>query len=112
MLARQLEMKSIPVGVFLELDSEKLKMTLFREGDAVRVYLHSTITGEAVSSGALIPPEGKWDVDSVLENFKEEMIDFVSAYFGSVDDSEERVLDFDELIDDMKRILTDISKSK
>jgi hypothetical protein len=32
--------------------------------------------------------KGKWDIESVLENFKEEMIEFVSEYFGDDKDFE------------------------
>ena len=78
----------------------------------MRVYLYSTITGEEISSAAVIPPEGRFDVSLVLENFKEETIDFVCEYFGDIEVSEKMIEDFDESIDDMKRLLIDISKSK
>jgi hypothetical protein len=112
MLARQLGVKTIPTGAFLELDSERLKMTLVREGGGVRTSFHSTVTGERVSSGALIPPEGRFDVNLVLENFKEDTIAFANEYFEDSENVKARIVDFDESIDYMKRLLKDISKSK
>ena len=112
MLGRRLGMKPLPAGTFLYMDDEKLVMSLRREINTVRVYLHSTITDEEVSSGVVIPPEGRFDANLIIETFEEETVDFVCDYFDDLEDADERILDFDESIDDMKRILKGISKSK
>ena len=56
--------------------------------------------------------KGKFDVNLILQSFKEETIDFVRGYFEDTEVPEERIVDFDEALDDMKRLLKDISKTK
>ncbi|TFH00086.1 MAG: hypothetical protein E4H14_20010 [Candidatus Thorarchaeota archaeon] len=111
LLARQLDMKPLPAGTFLYLDEERLVMTLSRELNSVRVTLLSTISGQVVNSHAVTPPEGKFDITLIVEIFKEETTDFVSEYFD-IENPEERIEDFDEVLDNMKMYLKDISKIK
>lgn len=33
-------------------------------------------------------PEGKWDIDSVLDDFEEETVEFVSGYLGGIGQSQ------------------------
>jgi uncharacterized protein (UPF0305 family) len=105
-------MKSLHAGIFLHLDEEKLVMSLSRELNSVRVTLLPTISGQVVNSRHVTPPEGKLDVNLVLETFREEVLDFVGEYFEGTEDPEEKIEDFNERIDDMKRLLKDISKIK
>ncbi len=112
LLARQLGMKPLPAGTFLQLDEEKFVITFSREMNSVRVAFHSTISGQMVISQYVVPPEGKYDVNLLLQTFKEETIDFVSEYFEDIADPKERIVDFDEAFDDVKRLLKDISKTK
>jgi len=60
----------------------------------------------------VVPPEGKFNVNLLLQTFKDETIDFVRGYFEDTEIPEERIVDFDEALDDMKRLLKDISKTK
>ena len=59
----------------------------------------------------MTPPKGKFDSTLIVEAFKEETTDFVSEYFDT-ENPEERIEDFDEVLDDMKMYLKDISKIK
>ena len=111
-LARQLELKPLPAGTFLYLDEEKLVITLSREVNSVRVTLLSTISGQVVNSHTVTPPKGKFDINLIVVTFKEETADFVSQYFEGTEDPTERIVDFDEVLDDMKMYLKDISKIK
>lgn len=112
MLARQLGMKSLPAGTFLHLDEERVVMFLCREMSSVRVTLQSTISGQMVISQNVIPPEGRFEVNYLVQAFKEETLDFVGEYFKENEGSEERIVDLDEALNDMKRLLIDISKTK
>ena len=111
LLARQLDMKPLPAGTFLHLDEERLVMSLSREINSVRVTLQSTISGHVVNSHTVTPPEGKFDINLIVETFKEETTEFVSEYFEA-EDPKERIVDFDEALDDMKMYLKDIAKIK
>ena len=112
LLARQLDMKPLPAGTFLHLDEERLVMSFGREMNSVRFTLQSTISGQVVITGHSVPPEGRFDVNNLVQAFKEETLDFVSEYFEGTDDPKERIVDFEEALDDMKRLLKDISKVK
>ena len=112
LLTRQLDMKPLPAGTFLHLDEEKLVMSLSREVNSVRFTLQSTISGQIMISQNVVPPKGKFDVNHLLQVSEEETIDFASEYFKDCEDSEEMIVDFEEALDDMKRLLKDISKIK
>ncbi|MHA1424341.1 MAG: hypothetical protein ACTSSD_19895 [Candidatus Thorarchaeota archaeon] len=112
LLARQFDMKPLPPGTFLYLDEERLVMSLSREVNSVRFTLQSTISGQIVISQNVVPPKGKFDVNLLLENFKDETIDFLGEFFKDCRNPEEMIVDFEEVLDDMKRLLKDISKLK
>jgi hypothetical protein len=112
LLARQLEVKPVSPGIFLELDSERLKVILVRDGYGVEITLRSTLTDERIDSSVIIPPEGKWDVELELEDFKSGLEGFVKEYFGEDESPETRIVDYDELLAEMKDTLRRISKTK
>jgi hypothetical protein len=112
LLARQLGVRPIPAGTFLELDSEQLKVILVRDGYGVETTLRSTPTDERLDSAVLIPPEARWDVDSELESFKAELEGFVKEYFGEDESPENRVVEYDEVVAEMRDNLRSISKTK
>ena len=105
-------MKPRPTGTFLHLDEERLVMSFSREVNSVRFTLQSTISGHVVISQNVVPPEGKFDVNLFLESFKDETIDFLGEFFKDCEDPEEMIVDFDDALDAMKRLLKDISKIK
>ena len=108
-LARQLDLRPLPAGTFLYLDEEQLVITLRREVNDVRVILQSTISGEIVESQNIIPPKSKNERSLFVDEFKEELLNFVSEYFDT-EDPEEKIVDFDGVLDEMERILKDISQ--
>jgi hypothetical protein len=65
-----------------------------------------------LDSAVLIPPEGGWDIDSELEGFKAELESFVKEYFGEDESPENRVVDYDEMVTEMRDNLRSISKTK
>jgi hypothetical protein len=75
------------------------------------VILQSTISREVVDSQSIIPPKNKSERSLLVENFKEKLLDYVREYFET-EDPEKRIVDFDQVLDDMKRLLKDISQVK
>jgi hypothetical protein len=112
LLARQLGVRPIPAGTFLELGSEQLKVILVRDGYGVEITLRSTLTDERLDSAVLVPPEGRWNVDSELEDFKTELEGFVKEYFGEDEGPETRIVNYDEVVTEMRDKLRSISKTK
>jgi len=86
-------------------------ITLRKEVNSVRVTLQSTISAQVMKTHAVTPPKGKFDVDLIRENFKIELLDFVKEYFET-EYPKEKIVDFEEVLDDMKMHLKDISKIK
>jgi hypothetical protein len=96
----------------LELGSEQLKVILVRDGYGVEITLRSTLTDERLDSAVLVPPEGRWNVDSELEDFKTELEGFVKEYFGEDEGPETRIVNYDEVVTEMRDKLRSISKTK
>ncbi|MBE0526804.1 MAG: hypothetical protein IH631_07665 [Candidatus Thorarchaeota archaeon] len=46
-------------------------------------------------------PEEKWIVDQVLEDFKDETVKFVGKCFEDDEYPQERIIDFNESLDEM-----------
>jgi hypothetical protein len=111
-LARQLNLRPLTPGTFLHLDEERIVVSLTRVVNDVQVTLRSSISGEVVVSQYVIPPEGKFDISRIVQTFKDEMVIFVSEYFEGTEDPEERIVDFDEVLADMERLLKDIRQVK
>ncbi|MHA2380225.1 MAG: hypothetical protein ACXADS_13205 [Candidatus Thorarchaeota archaeon] len=111
-IAHALGLKPVLQGAFLNLDSEKLQFRPVTDRTAIQVFVYSDMTGERVSETVLFPPHGKWDVDMVLDGFKEETIGFVVGYFGGIDDPKDRIIGFDELIETVRRILKEIHRRR
>jgi hypothetical protein len=111
-IARVMNLRPFMPGVFMHLDSERLRYELTRDGGGVQVDTRSDLTGERVSSGALIPPDGKWEVHRILEDFKNGMESFIETYFGEDESPELRIIDYDSVVDDMREILRKISKER
>ncbi|MHA2356788.1 MAG: hypothetical protein ACXADC_16540 [Candidatus Thorarchaeota archaeon] len=111
-IARVLELRPYPSGVFIHLDSEQLECTLLKDGRSVQITMHSNLTGERVSSGALIPPEGKWEVERVLEGFKDDTEAFIQTYFGKDERPENRIIDYADVLEKMRTILKKTSKER
>jgi hypothetical protein len=80
-IARELGLRPVTPGTFLELKSEKLMLTLSRDGRAARITGRSSVTDEVVGSFALIPPEGKSSIPDVMKEFDENLEAFVQDYF-------------------------------
>jgi hypothetical protein len=99
-------------GTFLDLPSERLKVILVRDGYGVEITLRSTLTDERIDSSVLIPPEGRWDVESELEGFKTGLEGFVKEYFGDDESLKNRIVDYDTVITEMRDMLKRISKTK
>ena len=111
LIARELGLRPITPGIFLELDSEQLQVVLTADKDGIQIGTYSTLTGERIVSGALIPQGKKWDIDEVIENYVDETEQFVTTYFELDDeDFRERILNFDKILDDMRIILRRIKK--
>lgn len=83
---------------------------LVRQGGGVQIVVRSDLTGEKVSSGALIPPEGKWDVQSIIEDFVEDTESFVESYFGKGESPKRRIIDYNDVLNEMRTLLRKISK--
>ena len=88
-------------GVFMHLDLERLKCTLVKDGGGVQIGLRSDLTGIRVSSAALIPPEGKWEVNRVLDGFRDETQRFIETYFGDEESFEGRIIDYEEVLEEI-----------
>jgi hypothetical protein len=103
-------MNPYPPGVFMHLESERLKCILVRDGRSVQISMRSDLTGERVSLGALVPPEGKFEVKEILDGFKDDTEKFVESYFGRGESPEIRVIDYDGVLEEMRTILNKIAK--
>jgi len=111
LIARELGLRPVTPGVFLELDSEQLQIVLTADRDGIQIGTYSTLTGERINSGALIPQGKKWGINEVISEFINETEEFVTSYFELDDeDFRERILDFDKILDDMRFILKRIKK--
>jgi len=111
LIARELGFRPVTPGVFLELDSEQLQIVLTADRDGIQIGTYSTLTGERINSGALIPQGKKWGINEVISEFINETEEFVTSYFELDDeDFRERILDFDKILDDMRFILKRIKK--
>jgi len=109
-IAHALGLKPVHQGAFLNLNSEKLQFSPVKDGTAIRVFVYSDMTGERVSETVLFAPQAKWDVDTVLNRFREDTIEFADEYFGGIDDLKDRIIDLRGLIDTMRRILNEIHR--
>ncbi|MFW9886877.1 MAG: hypothetical protein ACFFER_01770 [Candidatus Thorarchaeota archaeon] len=111
-IARALDLKPYPPGVFMHLDTERLQCTLVKDGGSIQISLRSDIRGERVSSGALIPPEGKWQIRRILDGFNQDTKRFVETYFGKNENLEDRIMDYAGVLDELERILLMIKRDK
>lgn len=109
-IARVLGEKPVPPGSFQFLDSEQIVFTLTRGRGDVGIVARSDITGEVVSRGTLIRPKGRWDVQEELEGFTERTETFIQSYFGEDVVPEERVVDYQAMLDEMREYLHDLKK--
>jgi hypothetical protein len=109
-IARALDLKPLRSGVFLELDSEQLRYVLTGYIDGVQVGIYSSITGERVSSGSLIPPKGNWQIKEVIEDFIEETKEFLKTYFSERMKPAKGIIDYNEMLIDLKNKLRRIKK--
>jgi hypothetical protein len=111
LIARELGLRPVTPGAFLNIDSEQLQIVLTADKDGIQIGTYSTLTGERIDSGALIPQGKKWDVDEVISEFSNETERFVTSYFERDDeDFSERILDFDKMLENMRSILKRIKK--
>jgi hypothetical protein len=60
--------------------------------------------------GTLAPSGKAWKVDEVIESFINETERFVESYFGDGKDMRERIIDFDDALEQMKVMLRRIKK--
>jgi hypothetical protein len=111
-IARVLELKPYPPGIFMHLDSEQIECILMKDGESVQITMRSNLTGERISSGALIPPEAKWKVEGVLEGFKDDTEAFIQIYFDKDESPENRIIDYADVLEKMRTILKKISKER
>ncbi|MFQ5831404.1 MAG: hypothetical protein ACE5H4_01740 [Candidatus Thorarchaeota archaeon] len=110
-IARALNLRPVNLGTFLSLDSEQLQVVLTSDYGGIQVSVFSSITGERVSSGALIPPEGKkWDIDEIIEGFVAETEEFLQSYFENDERPEEHIIDYQEMLDDLRFKLKRLKK--
>jgi len=110
LIARELGLRPVTPGAFLNLDSEQLQVVLTADKDGILIGMYSTLTGERIDSGALIPQGKKWGIDEVISEFINETEQFVTSYFELDEDFRKRILDFDKVLDDMRFILKRIKK--
>jgi hypothetical protein len=59
------------------------------------------VTGEVVSQGILTRPEGAWDVNETLGEFKQDTEDFVQLYFGEGEKAVARVEEYEQVLTTM-----------
>ncbi len=109
LIARALGLKSVTPGVFLELDTEQLKYVLTNYGDGIAMGIYSSLTEERISSFNLIP-QGRWQIDEVMEGFIDETEEFIESYFGKGERPEKRIIDYDEILEETQDLLKRIKK--
>ncbi|MHA2066584.1 MAG: hypothetical protein ACXABY_19605 [Candidatus Thorarchaeota archaeon] len=109
-IARNLGLKPLTAGAFLDLDSEHLQFILTADTGSVQIGVYSSVTGEKVRSGALIPSDGDWLVKDVIEEFKDDTEQFLTDYFGAEVKPSARIVNYREMLVELKRILKRIRK--
>ncbi|MFQ5831410.1 MAG: hypothetical protein ACE5H4_01770 [Candidatus Thorarchaeota archaeon] len=109
-IARQLGLKRLLPGTFLWMDHEKLECSVRRDRDGIGVVLSaiSDATGEQVYSWLITSLSIEMDVQTALSNAINDIENIVTGYFGEGEEPEERVRNYDSLIDDMESILVAI----
>ncbi len=50
---------------------------------------------------ASIPPQGSWEVEQVIKEFIDESESFIESYFEKGETIKDRVLDFDQVLEDL-----------
>ncbi len=109
-IARQLGLKRLLPGTFLWMDHERLECSVRRDRDGIGVVLTaiSDATGEQVYSWLITSLNIEMDVQTALSNAIDDIENIVTGYFGEGEEPEERVRNYDSLIDDIQSILVAI----
>ena len=107
-IARELGLRSIRAGSYLEMDEEKLVCTVLKFKSEIQLSARSSKTGEQVYNWILATmPTQNGGVDETLDHAESLIQEVVESHFGSDEEAKERIVDYDGLISKIERLLRD-----
>jgi hypothetical protein len=109
-IARVLGLGLIRAGSYLEMDEEKLVCTVLKFKSEIQLSARSSKTGEQVYNWILATmPIQDSGVDETLDHAESLIQEIVESYFGSDEETKERIVDYDRLKSKIERLLRDAS---
>jgi len=112
MIASALGLRPVPPETFLRMNEERLLHSLARDGHGIQIGLYSNITGERISSGTLIAPEGRWDIEEMIDGFVEDVTESINSYFKKKVSPEKAIVDHEKMLQEMRGILRKIARDR
>jgi hypothetical protein len=104
-IARELSLKAIRAGSYLEMDEEKLVCTVLKFKSEIQLSARSSKTEEQVYNWILATTPPQSGIAETLDHAKSVIQEIVESYFGSGEEAKERVENYDGLISKIKRLL-------
>jgi len=105
-IARELGLREIRAGSYLEMDEEKLVCTVLKFKSEIQLSARSSKTGEQVYNWILATmPTQNGGVAETLDHAESLIQEIVESHFGSNEEAKERIEDYDGLISKIERLL-------
>ncbi len=104
-IARELGLRAIRAGSYLEADEEKLVCTVLKFKSEIQLSARSSKTGEQVYNWILATTPPQSGVAETLDHIENLIQEIVESYFGSDEEAKERIEDYDSLISKIERLL-------
>ncbi len=108
LFSRRFNLKRVSPGTYLEMESEKLVCTLHREPSLVAMTAISDTTGDRIYWGELATLDSDIEIEEALQGAKNTLESIVQNYFGDDQEAEDRIIDYDWLVEKIRAILQDV----
>ncbi len=104
-IARELGLRAIRAGSYLEMDEEKLVCPVLKFKPEIQLSARSDKTGDQVYSWILVTVPTRNDVEETLDYAERQIRGTVKAYFGDEEEPEDRIADYEGLISRIEHLL-------
>jgi len=108
LFSRRFNLKRVSPGTYLEMESEKLVCTLHREPSLIAMTAISDTTGDQVYWGELVTLDSGIEIGDALQGAKNTLESMVQDHFGDDEEVEDRIIDYDWLVEKIGAILQDV----
>ncbi len=108
-IVRELGLRAIRAGSYLEMDEEKLVCTVLKFKSEIQLSARSNKTGEQVYNWILATTPPQSGVARTLDHAESLIQEIVESYFGSDEEAKERIENYDGLISKIEHLLGSVT---